>query len=83
MFNPRYKVTKAEGVSGDPIPEDEPVIVIRAQDVLSHEMMQFYITRYANTPGNSREVLRDLYDHASALMAWQQANPDKMKVADR
>lgn len=42
-WHPRYFVVKAPGVGGPQIPPDEPVLVIRAQDVLASTMLSVYI----------------------------------------
>lgn len=82
-WKPRYIVSKAQGVGGNPIPADEPVLVIRAQDLLAVESMCNYIKAYDDLPNGDPEVMADLGRHLSALIAWQAANPEKIKVADR
>jgi hypothetical protein len=42
----RYLVRKAPHVGGRPIPEDEPLLVVRAQDHLCLPTLDFYIDRY-------------------------------------
>lgn len=91
----RYIVQKAEGVGGDPIPADEPCLVIRAQDHLAPFVMQFYIDEYekragqATVPGAGpgagpdQAVIAELREHLERLLDWQEANADKVKWADR
>lgn len=82
-WTPRYLVRKAPGVGGDPIPDDEPVLVIRAQDRMAIEMMQTYIERYQRDSDHDPAVVRDLESHKRRLIGWQSAHPEKVKKADR
>ena len=84
----RYEVRKADGVGGDPIPDDEPVLVIRAQDVLALEMLDDYMAAYCNLTGWSADdveaspVIARVAAHREALVEWQKENRHRMKVAD-
>lgn len=78
----RYVVQKAEGVEGDPIPADEPCLVVRGQDKLALETLEFYRTRYRQEEGFSDEVEARLVAERDDLVAWQAANPDRVKLAD-
>jgi hypothetical protein len=83
-WKPRYLVKKASGVDGPPIPEDEPCLVIRAQDVMAPMMLSTYIERYRKLAVEPDPALvSDLLDHLEALVLWQAAHPDKIKQADR
>lgn len=82
MWQSRYQVTKSNGVGGDPIPHDEPVLVIRAQDILALRMMNEYIHAYEAMTKHNPEVLERLNNHRIALREWQERNKDKMKLAD-
>lgn len=82
-WKPRYNVQKAPGVGGDPIPKDEPVLVIRAQDVLADEMMVFYIGSYHDQEHKDPAVEAELREHLAELRRWRTANADRIKVADR
>lgn len=79
----RYTVQKAPHVGGDPIPEDEPCIVIRAQDVLAPAMLHKYIMVYSDLEDAQPEVIEELNDHLHKLLRWQMENGDRLKVADR
>lgn len=81
-FQPRFTVQKAPHVGGNQIPDDEPCIVIRAQDVLAPSMMHKYIMVYSELEDASPEVIERLNDHFHALLRWQVENGDKVKVAD-
>ena len=82
MYTSRYIVQKAPGVDGPPIPEDEPVLVIRAQDVLAPLMMKLYRQAYENMPDCNSEVIQRLCHHQLEITIWREANADKVKVAD-
>jgi hypothetical protein len=78
----RYLVQKAEGVTGNPIPEDEPCIVIRGQDRLALTMLDSYITYYSKyCPAPDKAVVAELWDHRRTLVEWQTEH--RPKWADR
>lgn len=77
----RYVVQKASGVDGPPIPDDEPVLVIRAQDRLAARMMRLYIDLYTLLPDYGDDVVDELNEHLDALVEWQMEHPTK--TADR
>lgn len=81
MRQARYVVRKADGIGGKPIPEDEPCIVIRGQDVLARDMIDHYIAVYGNTGNADPEVLHELRQHRDAIVDWQDEHPPKW--ADR
>jgi hypothetical protein len=82
-MNPRYTAQKREGIGGPPIPGDEPFMLIRAQDVLALEMMEYYRNRYISLPRAMQDpqVLVELDQHHQSISMWQEAHPPK--VADR
>jgi hypothetical protein len=77
----RYKVTKNYGIDGPPIDNNEPVLVIRAQDVLAPFIMLTYIEKYKELQGYDDLVVKELREHLSEIIKWQLYNP--VKVADR
>lgn len=79
----RYFVEKADGISGPPIPPDEPCIVIRGQDLLAPTTLQRYIDTYSEFDDAQEEVIEELRDHLAILLEWQMDNADKIKLADR
>jgi hypothetical protein len=79
----RYVVQKAPGIGGSPIPPDEPCLVIRGQDSLAMLMMAYYREMYEELPDANDAVIVELAKHQLALRDWQEANPGKIKVADR
>jgi hypothetical protein len=79
----RYQVQKAPGIDGLPIPEDEPCLVVRAQDMLAPIMLQWYIDLYSTFEDSQDEVRTELQDHLRRVLAWQVDHADKVKLADR
>lgn len=83
----RYVVRKADHVDGPPIPEDEPCLVIRAQDALALAAMDHYIALYravcsqSAIPGAGSAVLEELDQHREAIVVWQAEH--RTKFADR
>ena len=82
-MNQRYTAQKRPGIGGPPIPDDEPFLVIRAQDVLAPLFLHNYIVKYSELEGAQSEVIEELHDHLHELLRWQMENGDKVKVADR
>ena len=83
-WTPRYLVQKAPGVGGKPIPEDEPCLVIRGQDLQAVAMLKTYIAFY-QTLGYAADpkVIADLEEHLDALIEWQGDHAVDCKWADR
>lgn len=77
----RYVVRKADGVGGKPIPEDEPCLVIRGQDMLAVRMMRVYIDFYTLLEDYEDAVVDELNEHLDDLLSWQSAHG--VKTADR
>lgn len=82
-WEPRYVVSKAPGIDGEPIDPGEPVLVIRAQDVLAPAMIDHYRRLYALQVGRQQEVDSEMWEHWHAIARWQSEHPDRVKVADR
>jgi hypothetical protein len=82
-WTPRYAVAKQPWVEGPPIDDDEPVIVVRAQDVLAVEFMDWYMGRYEVQANPDPAVRDELLAHRAALIEWRKAHPERIKVADR
>lgn len=60
---------------------DEPVFVIRAQDLASLPTIINYATNAANA-GAGDELLQGVSDTASDFALWQEDNKDRLKVPD-
>lgn len=80
-MNARYTARKREGIPGPQIPDDEPFLVIRAQDILAIPAINWYFCQYFAIEGHDEQVLDELYDHRKAILEWQKSHPTK--VADR
>ena len=63
------------------IPEDEPVFLLRAQDVSSVETLYRYIF-LQEVPGNDPSFLEELRRIRNEFEDWQVKNSDKVKRAD-
>ena len=82
-WKPRYQVRKSPHVGGDPIPEDEPCLVIRAQDMLAPAALAWYIERYEALDHPDPGVIEDLLATAAELERWRSEHPFSIKRADR
>jgi hypothetical protein len=63
------------------IPEDEPIFIIRAQDMTSTEALATY-SRTARMVGADEHFLRGMADIMMDFADWRIANQDKIKVPD-
>lgn len=61
-------------VSGEPIPDDEPVIIFRARDRHAVEVLNFYWKMA--TDDHHREAINDRIEE---FLAYQQAHPERLK----
>ena len=61
-------------VSGEPIPDDEPVIIFRARDTHSIDVLKYY-RLLAKSP-HHRKAIDDRIDE---FTAYREANPQRMK----
>lgn len=84
-WKPRYLVKKAPGVGGNPIPHFEPVVVVRGQDSLALDVLDFYALRYAEVYGDKADqrVLTDLVALREQLESFRTEHPERIKRADR
>jgi hypothetical protein len=73
----KYRVERTDGT---PIPADEPVFVIRAQDAYALDAVAAYRRLVDGVVG--ADMILDLDRHAAAIMVWRQAHPDRIKVPD-
>lgn len=63
------------------IPENEPIFILRAQDLLSLETVGFYRDNSVR-PGNDPSFLDNLRQVENDFANWQIKNSDKTKWAD-
>lgn len=59
------------------IPTNEPVFLIRGQDALAVEVMEFYLRRYIEQAAYDEVVVVELARHIRRVRAWP-----KKKTAD-
>jgi len=59
------------------IPADEPVFLIRSQDIVGAETVRFWAL-VAGAAGASLEIIKAASDQADAMEAWQKANGSKV-----
>lgn len=79
---PKYTTGSKDGrlvnrASGKPIPDHEPVFVLRAQDVHALEALRAYLM-VVDTPEHSQAVRQRI----EAFEAFAVAHPDRMKFPD-
>lgn len=63
------------------IPDGEPVIVLRAQDALAVEAIDYY-RRRCDEEGAGDQHLMAIDRTAMAFEAWQREHPDQVKLPD-
>lgn len=63
------------------IPEDEPVFIIRAQDIASIDAILGYATE-AEDHGAAPELLSGVMNVVSKFEQWRSANPERVKIPD-
>jgi hypothetical protein len=68
-------------LDGTPLPEDEPLILFRAQDKLLAQLLEHYkqLCQSAGSPENQVTLLQQLIDE---VKAWQETHPERLKVPD-
>lgn len=68
-------------LSGKPLPDDEPLMVFRAQDGMSLPMLEEY-ARMCRQAGSPPAFMATVYRRMTQFAEWQAANPDSVKVPD-
>ena len=67
------------------IPQDEPIFILRAQDILSTSVLVFYQEQYKNL-GDHRRKSVGFYDRLSTEIEdrqlWRDEHLDSVKVPD-
>ena len=63
------------------IMEDEPVFILRGQDVLAPLILEDWI-HFALRWGVNKEKLERAKQHLIDMQKWQEANPGKCKLPD-
>lgn len=77
----KYTTATATGritvrATGKPIPDDEPVFILRASDRHAVDVLDFYSTRCDGTQSFAAEQVAEVFQQ------WANANPGRMKEPD-
>jgi hypothetical protein len=67
-----------KNVTGDPIPEDEPLFLFRAKDQLAIQVLQYYRELCLQT-GSPAEHLRGIDGEIQVFTDFAQRHPERMK----
>lgn len=77
-FDVKYgRVTTEHG----DIPDDEPVIIFRARDVTTPDLLAYYLMRCVKK-GSPTRHLEIILSTINTFRDWQNSNPDKVRVPD-
>lgn len=57
---------------------DEPVFVLRAQDVIAPVIIELYALHYTSLPGKTQQKVDSIRECAHAMRVWQQTNGCKV-----
>jgi hypothetical protein len=63
------------------IPEDEPVIVFRARDITTVDLLAYYLMRCVKK-GSPKRHLDIITTTVERFRSWQRENPAKVRVPD-
>lgn len=63
------------------IPEDEPVIVFRARDITTPDLLAYYLMRCVKKGSPARHLML-IVNTIELFREWQEKNKDKVKVPD-
>ena len=78
MIHAREDYMRIQDPSGI-IPQGEPVLLLRGQDICAPETLRFYAD-FNESQGGDPEISRQIREHANEMTRWQ--NEVKVKVAD-
>jgi hypothetical protein len=73
----KYQVARTDGT---PIPADEPVFVVRAQDRFATDVLRHYRKMVLGVVDDG--MIAELDRHLRIMTQWRNANPDRVKVPD-
>lgn len=68
-------------LDGTPIPDDEPLILFRAKDKLTPELLEHY-KEMCQKAGCQPQQVDSLDELIQQFRDWQVANPDKVRLPD-
>lgn len=72
---------KAEAILGH-LNEDEPIFILRAQDILSVMAIRHYASLIENYCYHDTHQLESVVQAANEFAQWQRENPGKVKLPD-
>lgn len=80
---PKYKIKGSiiNRQSGNPIPDDEPIFILRGRDMTAVDMLMFYLSR-VKTEGCPTEHLHAVQKRIDQFQVFATKNPDRMKKPD-
>lgn len=61
------------------IPEDEPVFLLRAQDIVAPEVVEMWAVA-AHNVGAKDNIIQHAYEHAQSMRKWQKEH--RVKIPD-
>lgn len=83
MLHARKKYQKHVSCTPGFIPENEPVMLFRAQDKYAPGLLRVYARFLRHSPKHcTRKMEGSVLRHARLMRQWQQANPHKVKSPD-
>lgn len=77
----KYGLVLVEKTPGNPLGDDEPVFLLRARDVTSVDVLKEYQRQSVLLSADPTHV-RSLDNVISNFKAWQDENPELVKVPD-
>ena len=84
---PKYKIENGRLVnrqSNEPIPDDEPVFILRARDIHAVDVLERYLSLVATARGPHLDVehYRAVKIRQAQFQLWAAKHPDRMKFPD-
>lgn len=83
---PKYTVDRVTGriinrATGQPIPDDEPIMIFRAKDIHARKVISYYVNLVTQDDprGNHKDVCFDRYQ---AFISFAEQHPQRMKSPD-
>lgn len=77
----KYGTVTVEKEPGNSLGDDEPVFILRGRDVVSVATVRVYAQKCAQH-GSPKEHVLSVNEAADAMVVWQKANPDLVKLPD-
>lgn len=82
QIDSKYKVDgNITKLDGTPIPDDEPIILFRAKDKLTPQLLEAY-KKMCLDSGCLPQQIETLSPLIERFKSWQAANPGKVKLPD-